>query len=51
MSESKEGSFCWGIHISTETHSKVLKTVASFNSGVHEATNPLIEGFSILVLI
>ena len=42
MSNIKEVGFHWGIHVATEMHGKVLKIVASFNIGVHEATNPVI---------
>ena len=44
MSESKESGFCWGIHVATEAHCKVLNTIVSLDSDVHEATNPVIEG-------
>ena len=43
MYESKDGEFCWGIYVATETHDKVLKIVESLNSDVHETTDPAIE--------
>ena len=43
ISESKEIRFCWGIDVSTDTHGNILKTIASLNTYVHEATNPVIE--------
>ena len=46
MSKFKERRLCWGICVSTDTHGKVLKIVASLNSDVHEFTNPVIEGYS-----
>ena len=33
----------WIIRVSTETHGKVLKIIASLNSDVHEDTNPVID--------
>ena len=44
MYKIKEIGFCWGIHAATEAHGKVLNIVASLDSDVHEATNPVIEG-------
>ena len=44
--DSKEVSICWVIHVSNDTHSNILNIVVSFNSDVHEATNPVIEGAS-----
>ena len=49
MSERKEVRFCWVIHVYTRIQGKVLKIVASLNSDVYEATNPVIEGLSIKV--
>ena len=46
MYEIKEGRFCWEIHVSTDMYGNILKIVASLNSDVHEATNPVIEGSS-----
>ena len=43
MPDSKEVRLCWVIHVATETHGKLLKIVASLNSDVHEAANPVIE--------
>ena len=43
MSNSKEIWFCWGIYVATDVHGKVLNIVASLDSDVHEATNPVIE--------
>ena len=40
--DSKEGVLCCSIRVSTYMHGKVLKIVASLNSDVHEATNPVI---------
>ena len=51
MRDIKEGRFCWGIHLFTETRGKSLKIVASLNSDVHEATNPVIEGSYMWFLI
>ena len=42
--ERKEGRICWRIHVATEARGEILKIVASLNSCVHEATNPVIEG-------
>ena len=50
MFESKEISFCWGIHIYTDTNCKILNIIASFNSDVYETTNPVIEGSYMLFL-
>ena len=50
MSDRKETTFCWGIHVSTETHGKILKNTASLNIDVHEATNPVIEVSSVIFL-
>ena len=49
MSDIKESGFYSVIHVATETHDKVLNIVASLNSDLHEATNPVIEGSSMLV--
>ena len=43
ISERKQVRFCWRMHVSTEIHGKVLNIIESFNSDVHEATNPVIE--------
>ena len=50
ISEIKDRRFCWGINISTDTHGKILKIIASLNSDLHEATNPVIEGHSMWFL-
>ena len=42
MFESKESSFCWGIHVATEAHGEILNIIASLDSGVHDSTNPVI---------
>ena len=47
--EINESGFCSVIHVSTEIHGKVLNIVAGLNSGVYEATNPLIEVSSVWV--
>ena len=47
MPESRESRFCWGIHVSTEAHGKILKIIAILNSDVHKGTNPVIEGSSV----
>ena len=44
MSEGKECRFFWGIHITTQAHSEVLKIIECLDSYVHKATNPVIEG-------
>ena len=49
MSVIMDSGFCSVIHVATETHDKVLNIVASLNSDLHEATNPVIEGSSMLV--
>ena len=46
MYKIKEIGFYWGIHVATEAHGKVLIIVASLDSDVHAATNPVIEGSS-----
>ena len=43
MSKSKEIWFYWVIHVATEAHGKVFNIVASLDSDVYEATNPVIE--------
>ena len=40
--ESNKSRFCWCINVATETHGKILKVISSFNSDVHEYTNPVI---------
>ena len=50
VSEIKEVRLCWSIHVATEVNDKVLNTIAIFNIDIHEATNPVIEGSSMLVL-
>ena len=49
MYESKEIRLCWGIHVSTETHGKVLNIIACLDSDIHEVTNQVIEGYYIWV--
>ena len=44
VSENKEGRLCWGIHVVTEMHAKVLNIIASLNIDVHEVNNPVVEG-------
>ena len=44
ISNREEIWFCWGIHVATEAYCKVLNTIVSLDSDVHEATNPGIEG-------
>ena len=43
MSKGKNHRLFWGIHITIKSHGKVLKIIACLNSGVHEATNAVIE--------
>ena len=50
ISEIKGRVFCWGIHVSNDTHVNILKIVVSLNSDVHDATKPVIKGSSIWVL-
>ena len=50
MFESKEGRFCWDIHVSTEAYGEILKTIESLKSDVNESTNPVIEVSSIWFL-
>ena len=46
MYQIKEGRLCWGIHIATEMHDKLMKIVASLKMDVNENTNPVIDGSS-----
>ena len=41
--ESKENRFCWYIHVAIEAHGEILEIIVSFDSDVHESTNPVIE--------
>ena len=50
MYEIKEGMLCWIIHVVTDTEGKVLDTISILNIAVHEATNPLIEGYYMLFI-
>ena len=43
MFETKESRFCWCIPVSTAAHGEILKTIASLDSDLHEATSPVIE--------
>ena len=43
ISKRKEIWFCWGIHVATEAHGKVLNIIAILDSDVHEATNLVTE--------
>ena len=47
MYDINEVRLCCSIHVSTETHGKVLNIIASLSSDVHESTNPVIEGSSV----
>ena len=49
MYESKAGRIYWRIYVAVETHGKVLSITAILNIGVHEATNPVIEGSPVQV--
>ena len=51
MFESKEVKFCWCIHLDTEAHGEIFKIIASLDSGFHEATNHVIEWYSMLFYI
>ena len=42
MSDSMEVRLCWGINVTTETHGKILYTIAILNSYLYESTNPVI---------
>ena len=46
ISESKEGRFCWSIHVAPDAHGKLLYIMFIFNSDMHEAANPVIQGSS-----
>ena len=50
MYDIKEIGLYWGIHVSTETHGRVLIFVPSLNSDVNEANNPVIKGYSMQVI-
>ena len=50
MYEIKEGMLYWIIHVVTDTEGKVLDTISILNIAVHEATNPLIEGYYMLFI-
>ena len=50
MYDIKESGLYWGIHVSTETHGRVLIFVPSLNSDVNEANNPVIKGYSMQVI-
>ena len=43
MSDGNKCRFCWGIHITTQSHGELLKIIACLDSDVHESTNPVIE--------
>ena len=47
MFEINKIRLCWVIHVATEMYSEILKIIASLSSGVHDYTNPVIEGSSI----
>ena len=42
MFEVNKIRFCWFIHIYNEVHCEILKIISSFDSDVHEPTNPVI---------
>ena len=42
MYDIMEDRLFWIIHVATETHGKLFKTTTSFNSDMHDDTNPVI---------
>ena len=48
MSDSKLGRLFWSIHVATETHGNFFYIIASLNSNIYKAADPVIEGSSVL---